>query len=169
MVLLALFVLVESRSAHALLPLRIITNRARAGAYLSSVAVGAALLGALLYLTLHFQIVLGMSPLVSGLASLPMTAAIIVSAGIVSRLLPTVGPRILMTAGPLIAAAGLLLLSRITVGGSYALEVLPAQILLGIGLALVFVPLQNVALLGIAPRDSGVASAAVTANAEVGL
>jgi EmrB/QacA subfamily drug resistance transporter len=167
-VLLALFVLVESRSAHALLPLRIITNRARAGAYLSSVAVGAALLGALLYLTLHFQIVLGMSPLVSGLASLPMTAAIIVSAGIVSRLLPTVGPRILMTAGPLIAAAGLLLLSRITVGGSYALEVLPAQILLGIGLALVFVPLQNVALLGIAPRDAGVASAAVTATQQIG-
>ncbi|MHA7209207.1 MFS transporter [Arthrobacter sp. MDT1-65] len=167
-VLLALFVLVESRAAHPLLPLRIVTNRARAGAYLSSIAVGAALLGALLYLTLHFQIVLGMSPLVSGLASLPMTAAIIVSAGFVSRLLPTVGPRILMTAGPLIAAAGLLLLSRITVGGSYALEVLPAQILLGIGLALVFVPLQNVALLGIAPRDSGVASAAVTATQQIG-
>ncbi|MDQ0736633.1 MFS transporter [Arthrobacter agilis] len=167
-VLLGLFVLVESRSAHPLLPLRIITHRARAGAYLSSVAVGAALLGALLYLTLHFQIVLGMSPLMSGLASLPMTAAIIVSAGIVSRLLPTVGPRILMTAGPLIAAAGLLVLSRITVGGSYALEVLPAQILLGIGLALVFVPLQNVALLGIAPRDAGVASAAVTATQQIG-
>ncbi|WP_104181220.1 MFS transporter [Arthrobacter sp. B0490] len=167
-VLLALFVLVESRADHPLLPLRIITNRARAGAYLSSIAVGAALLGALLYLTLHFQIVLGMGPLVSGLASLPMTAAIIVSAGFVSRLLPTVGPRVLMTAGPLIAAAGLLLLSRITVGGSYVLEVLPAQILLGIGLALVFVPLQNVALLGIAPRDSGVASAAVTATQQIG-
>ncbi len=167
-VLLALFVLVESRAAHPLLPLRIITNSARAGAYLFSIAVGAALLGALLYLTFYFQIVLGMSPLASGLASLPMTATIIISAGVVSRLLPTVGPRILMTVGPLIAAAGLLLLSRITVGGSYALEVLPAQVLLGVGLALVFVPLQNVALLGIAPRDSGVASAAVTATQQIG-
>ena len=167
-VLLVLFLLVESRSAHPLLPLRIITDGARAGAYLSSIAVGAALLGALLYLTLYFQIVLGMSPLVSGLASLPMTFAIIVCAGVVSRLLPTVGPRILMTVGPLIAAAGLLLLSRITVGGSYALEVLPAQILLGMGLAFIFVPLQNVALLGIAPRDSGVASAAVTATQQIG-
>lgn len=167
-VLLALFLLVEARSAHPLLPLRIITDSARAGAYLSSIAVGAALLGALLYLTLYFQIVLGMSPLVSGLASLPMTAAIIVCAGVVSRLLPKVGPRILMTVGPLIAATGLLLLSRITVGGSYALEVLPAQLLLGIGLAFIFVPLQNVALLGIAPRDSGVASAAVTATQQIG-
>ncbi|TKV29016.1 MFS transporter [Arthrobacter sp. NamB2] len=166
--LLALFVLVEARSAHPLLPLRIITNPARAGAYLASIAVGAALLGALLYLTLYFQIVLGMSPLVSGLASLPMTAAIIVCAGVVSRLLTTVGPRILMTVGPLIAAAGLLLLSRITVDGSYVLEVLPAQILLGMGLAFIFVPLQNVALLGIAPRDSGVASAAVTATQQIG-
>ena len=167
-VLLALFILVESRSQHPLLPLRIITDRARAGAYLTSIAVGAALLGALLYLTLYLQIVLGMSPLVSGLASLPMTVAIIVCAGVVSRLLPTVGARILMTVGPLVAAAGLLLLSRITVGGSYALEVLPAQILLGVGLALIFVPLQNVALLGIAPRDSGVASAAVTATQQIG-
>ncbi|MDN4609825.1 MFS transporter [Arthrobacter burdickii] len=166
-VLLALFILVEARSAHPLLPLRIITDRVRAGAYLTSIAVGAALLGALLYLTLYFQIVLGMSPLVSGLASLPMTAAIMVSAGVVTRLLPTVGPRILMTAGPLVAAAGLLLLSRIT-GGSYALEVLPAQILLGMGLALIFVPLQNVALLGIAHRDSGVASAAVSATQQIG-
>ncbi|MHA7179643.1 MFS transporter [Arthrobacter sp. MDB2-24] len=166
-VLLALFLLVEARAAHPLLPLRIITDRVRAGAYLTSIAVGAALLGALLYLTLYFQIVLGMSPLVSGLASLPMTAAIMVSAGVVTRLLPTVGPRILMTVGPLVAAAGLLLLSRIT-GGSYALEVLPAQILLGMGLALIFVPLQNVALLGIAPRDSGVASAAVSATQQIG-
>ncbi len=167
-VLLALFVLVEARSAHPLLPLRIITNPARAGAYLASIAVGAALLGALLYLTLYFQLVLGMSPLVSGLASLPMTAAIIVSAGVVSKLLPTVGPRLLMTVGPLVAGAGLLLMSRITVGGSYVLDVLPAQILLGVGLALIFVPLQNVALLGIAPRDAGVASAAVTATQQIG-
>jgi EmrB/QacA subfamily drug resistance transporter len=166
--LLALFILVESRAAHPLLPLRIITDRARAGAYVSSIAVGAALLGALLYLTLYFQIVLGLSPLHSGLASLPMTAAIIICAGVVSRLLPRVGPRILMTVGPLIAAAGLLLLSRITVGGSYVLEVLPGQILLGVGLALIFVPLQNVALLGIEPRDSGVASAAVTATQQIG-
>lgn len=167
-VLLAAFVRVEARVSHPLLPLRVLTDRVRGGAYLVSVFVGAALLGALLYLTFHFQIVLGMTPLQAGLASLPMTAAIVGTAPVVSRLLGTVGPRLLMTAGPLVAAAGLLWLSQISVGGSYVVEVLPGQLLLGVGLALVFVPLQNVALMGIEPRDSGVASAAVTATQQIG-
>ena len=167
-VLLAVFLRVEAVSNHPLLPLRVLADRVRGGAYLVSILVGAALLGGLLYLTLYFQIVLGLSPLASGLASLPMTAAIIVSAALVSKALPVVGPRILMTAGPLTAAAGLLYLSRISVEGNYVLEVLPGQLLLGIGLALVFVPLQNVALAGIESRDAGVASAAVTATQQIG-
>jgi EmrB/QacA subfamily drug resistance transporter len=166
--LLAAFVRVEARVSHPLLPLRVLTDRSRAGAYLASVLVGAALLGALLYLTFHFQIVLGMTPLQAGLASLPMTAAIVGTAPVVSRLLGTVGPRVLMTAGPLVAALGLFYLSFISVGGSYVSEVLPGQLLLGVGLALVFVPLQNVALHGIEPRDAGVASAAVTATQQIG-
>lgn len=167
-VLLAGFVLVERRTGHALLPMRVLADRTRGGAYLVSVVIGAALIGALLYLTFHFQIVLQMTPLQAGLASLPMTAAIVVTAPVVSKLLGTVGPRILMTVGPLVAALGLLLMSGITVGGSYAAQVLPGQLLLGVGLALVFVPLQNVALLGIEPRDAGVASAAVTATQQIG-
>ncbi|GAA1431418.1 MFS transporter [Microlunatus lacustris] len=167
-VLLAVFVRVESRTDHALLPMRVLASRTRGGAYLVSVVVGAALIGALLYLTFHFQIVLGMTPLRAGLSSLPMTAAIVVTAPIVSKLLGTVGPRLLMTAGPLVAASGLLVMSRITVDGAYAVQVLPGQLLLGVGLALVFVPLQNVALLGIEPRDAGVASAAVTATSQIG-
>lgn len=167
-VLLAAFVRVEARSGHPLLPLRIVANRVRAGAYLVSVLVGAALLGALLYLTLHLQIVLGMTPLQSGLASLPMTVAIITTAPLFSRLLGVVGPRLLMTGGPLMAALGLLWLSRLTADGSYWSEILPGLVLLGIGLAMVFVPLQNVALSGIEPRDAGVASAAVTATQQVG-
>lgn len=166
--LLATFVLVERRTGHALLPMRVLADRTRGGAYLVSVVIGAALIGALLYLTFHFQIVLQMTPLQAGLASLPMTAAIVVTAPVVSKLLGTVGPRILMTVGPLVAALGLLLMSGITVGGSYAAQVLPGQLLLGVGLALVFVPLQNVALLGIEPRDAGVASAAVTATQQIG-
>jgi EmrB/QacA subfamily drug resistance transporter len=167
-VLLAAFVRVEARTAHPLLPLRVVADRVRGGAYLVSVLVGAALLGGLLYLTFHFQSVLVMTPLQAGLASLPMTAAIIVTAPAVSKLLGTVGPRALMTAGPLVAASGLLWLSRITVDGGYAAQVLPGQLLLGVGLALVFVPLQNVALSGIEPRDAGVASAAVTATQQIG-
>ncbi len=166
--LLAAFVRVESMSGHALLPLRVLASRTRGGAYLVSVMVGAALIGALLYLTFHFQLVWGMTPLRAGLSSLPMTGAIVFTAPLVSRLLSTVGPRTLMTVGPLVAASGLLLMSRISVEGSYAAQVLPGQLLLGVGMALVFVPLQNVALLGIEPRDAGVASAAVTATQQIG-
>ncbi|HEY5821008.1 MAG TPA: MFS transporter [Propionibacteriaceae bacterium] len=166
--MLAAFVVVERRVSNPLLPMRVLADRVRGGAYLTSVVVGAALLGALLYLTFHFQLVLGMTPLQAGLASLPMTFAIIVTAPVVSRLLGTVGPRLLMTAGPLVAASGLLWLSFLTADGSYWTQVLPGQLLLGVGLALVFVPLQNVALAGIEPRDSGVASAAVTATQQIG-
>jgi EmrB/QacA subfamily drug resistance transporter len=167
-VLLAAFVAVERRTSNPLLPMRVLADPVRGGAYLTSVVVGAALLGALLYLTFHFQLVLGMTPLQAGLASLPMTAAIVSTAPVVSRLLGVVGPRLLMTAGPLVAAGGLLWLSFLTADGSYWTHVLPGQVLLGIGLALVFIPLQNVALSGIEPRDSGVASAAVTATQQIG-
>lgn len=166
--LLAAFVAVERRTSNPLLPMRVLADRVRGGAYLTSVVLGAALLGALLYLTFHFQLVLGMTPLQAGLASLPMTVAIVATAPVVSRLLGTVGPRLLMTAGPLVAAAGLVWLSFLTADGSYWTQVLPGQVLLGIGLALVFVPLQNIALAGIEPRDSGVASAAVTATQQIG-
>jgi EmrB/QacA subfamily drug resistance transporter len=167
-VLLAAFVVVEGRVKNPLLPLRVILDRVRGGAFLVSALTGAALLGGLLFLTFYFQIVLGFSPLQSGLASLPMTVVIMVSATLLSQVLPKVGVRIPMTVGPLFAAAGLFYLSFITVDGDYAVQVLPGVILLGLGLAMVFVPLQNVALAGIEDHDSGVASAAVTATQQIG-
>jgi hypothetical protein len=142
--MLALFVLVESRSNHPLLPLRILADKVRGGAFITGTLTGAALLGGLLFLTFHLQIVLGFSPLESGLASLPMTV------------------------GPVAVAAGLLYLSRITVGGSYAVEVLPGLLLMGLGLAMIFVPLQNVDFAGIDAHDAGAASAAVTAVQQIG-
>ena len=168
LVLLALFVLVESRSNHPLLPLRILADKVRGGAFITGMFSGAALLGGLLFLTFHLQIVLGFSPLQSGLASLPMTATIIVGAATLSKFLPRVGVRIPMTVGPLVAAGGLFYLAQITVDGSYAVQVLPGLILLGLGLAMIFVPLQNVALAGIDPHDAGAASAAVTAVQQIG-
>jgi EmrB/QacA subfamily drug resistance transporter len=167
-VLMVAFVWWETRASNPLLPLRVVFDRVRGGAFIVSVIIGAALLGGLLFLTFHFQIVMGMSPLVSGLASLPMALTIMVSAAFVARLLPVVGPRILMTGGPILAAAGLFWFSRITVDGVYAVQVLPGQILLGIGLAMVFVPMQNLALAGIDARDAGVAGAALTATQQIG-
>jgi EmrB/QacA subfamily drug resistance transporter len=167
-VLVAAFIWWQSRAANALLPLRVIADSVRGGALLISMLQGAAMLGALLYLTLHFQIVMGMTPLISGLASLPFALSIMVGAGIVTKLIPLVGPRILITVGPLLSVAGLVYLSRVTADGSYAAQVLPGQILFGLGVAAVFVPLQNLALAGIEARDSGVAGAALTATQQIG-
>jgi len=167
-VLLALFVLVESRVSNPLLPLRVIVNKVRGGAFLVSTLTGAALLGGLLFLIFYFQIVLGYSPLQSGLASLPMTAVIMITVPVLSNVLPKIGVRIPMTVGPILAAAGLFYLSFITVEGDYVLEVLPGLVILGIGLGSIFVPLQNVALAGVEEHDAGVASAAVTATQQIG-
>ena len=168
LVLLALFVLVESRSNHPLLPLRILANKVRGGAFFTALLSGAALLGGLLFLTLYFQIVLQYTPIQSGLASLPMTVTIIIGAGVLSKFLVRTGVRTPMTLGPILGAAGLLWLTGITVQGSYATEVLPGLILLGAGLAMIFGPLQNVALSGINEHDAGAASAAVTAMQQIG-
>jgi EmrB/QacA subfamily drug resistance transporter len=167
-VLLVVFVAVEARVAQPLLPLRVVRDRVRAGAFLLQAVVGTLMIGALLYLSFHLQVVMGLSPLRAGLGSVPMTVVILALAPAVTALLPRTGPRPLLVAGPLVAAVGLLLLGRITVGGSYVAEILPSQLVLGVGLALVLVPLQNVALAGVAPHDAGAASATVNAAMQVG-
>jgi hypothetical protein len=166
--LLALFVLIESRVAQPLLPLRVVMNRVRGGAFLIQAIVGSVLIGATLYLTFHFQIVLGMSPLIAGVANVAMTVVILIVVPLLTKALPAVGPRPLMIVGPLFAAAGLFYLSFITPDGSYFTQVLPALVLLGIGLAALFVPLQNLALTGVAPHDAGAASATVNAAMQIG-
>jgi EmrB/QacA subfamily drug resistance transporter len=167
-VLLAAFVVVEARSSHPLLPLRIVTDRNRGGAFLSSLFIGAGFIGSTLFLTYYFQNVLGYTPIKAGLASLPMTAGVLVSAGLASNLLTRIGPRVLMTAGGLISAAGMLLLTRIGVDTAFASHVLPGLLLLGFGLGFLFVPLGNVALVGVDPHDAGAASAVVNASQQVG-
>lgn len=167
-VLLALFVWIESRVAQPLLPLRVLTNKVRAGAFALQAIFGALMIGALLYLALHLQIVMGLSPLQAGMGTLPMTIMTLVLAPVVTQLLARFGPRPLMIGGPLVAAAALAYLSRITVDGSYAVEVLPALLVLGAGMALVLVPLQNVALAGVEPHDAGAASATVNASMQIG-
>jgi len=166
--LLTLFVFIESRVAQPLLPLRVVLNRVRGGAFLMQAIVGSVLIGATLYLTFHFQIVLGMSPLVAGVANVAMTVVILIVVPLLTKALPAIGPRPLMIVGPLFAAAGLFYLSFITPNGSYFTEVLPALVLLGIGLAALFVPLQNLALTGVAPHDAGAASATVNAAMQIG-
>lgn len=166
--LLVAFVVIERRVAQPLLPLRVVVNRVRGGAILIQLAIGSIMIGALLYLTFYFQIVLGMGPLVSGLANLAMTVVIMGCTPLTTMLLNRFGPRPLMIIGPLFAAAGMFTLLGITADGNYFVQVLPALVLLGIGLSMLFVPLQNLALSGVEREDAGVASAVVNSAFHIG-
>ncbi len=125
--LLSLFVLWESRTAHPLLPLRIVWDRNRGGSCLAAGCAVIGMLGMFLLLTYYFQVVLEYSPVKAGLAFLPLTLAVAASAfGIASPLLPRVPPRMLMVPGLLVTATGLLVLTRLEVGGGYLIRMLPA-------------------------------------------
>lgn len=166
--LLVAFVWIEARIAEPLLPLRILRNRVRAGAFIVQAALGALLIGSTMYLAFHLQLVLGFAPLIAGLATVVMTVATLLVVPFFTRLLPVWGPRVMLVAGPLIAAAGMFWLSFVTADGSYAVQVLPGLILVGAGVGITFVPLQNLALVGVAPADAGAASATVNAAMQLG-
>lgn len=166
--LLAAFVVIELRSNHPLLPLRIILDRNRGGAYLASTLIGAGLFGAFLFLTFYFQVVLQYKPLEAGLASLPVTAGVLIAAGGASQLMPRVGAKPLMVGGAVLAAVAMLTLTRIDVDTSFLTLLLPAQVILGMGLGFTFVPLSSLALVGVPEHDAGAASATLNATQQIG-
>ncbi|UCN16370.1 DHA2 family efflux MFS transporter permease subunit [Cellulomonas iranensis] len=166
--LLTLFVVVEARSSHPLLPLHVVRDRARAAAFLLQALTGAVMIGAMLYLTFHLQIVLGLSPLLAGLATLPITVGIMVTVPFATTLLNRIGPRRQLVFGPLIAAAGVAYLGFITVDGGYWSHVFPGVLVMGVGMGFTFVPLQNLSLLGVASHDSGAAAATANASNQIG-
>jgi len=169
-VLLAVFVLVERRVQHPLLPLRIVLNRFRGGAYLAIGLSAVGIFGIFLFLTYYFQLTLAYSPVKSGLAFLPMVAAIVAGSTTSSGvLMPRVGPRPLVPVGMLFAAGGLsILAARLGLRTSYLDWILLALLLTGAGLGLVFGCALNTATYGTGAADAGVASALVNTNQQVG-
>ena len=168
-VLLGAFVLLQARSEHPLLPLRVVLDRDRGGSYFSMAVAGAGMFGVFLFLTYYLQRTLGFSPVQSGLAFLPLTAAVMLTATLVSEfVLPRTGPRPLVPTGMMLAALAMLLLTRVGVATSYAGYVLPAIMLAGIGMGLIFAPAMATATGGVRPQDAGVASAMVNTSQQVG-
>jgi EmrB/QacA subfamily drug resistance transporter len=169
-VLLAAFVLVEQRVQHPLLPLRIVLNRFRGGAYLAIGLSAIGVFGIFLFLTYYLQLTLAYSPVKSGLAFLPMIAAIVAASTTSSGvLMPRTGPRPLVPTGLLLAAGGLAILAaQLGLRTSYLNWILPALILVGAGLGLVFGCALNTATYGTGAADAGVASALVNTNQQVG-
>jgi EmrB/QacA subfamily drug resistance transporter len=167
--LLALFVMVERRVAVPLLPLRVVADRSRAVAYLAVGLAGVAMFGVFLFLTFYLQLVKGFSPVMSGLAFLPMIACIMISSNTSSMVtLPRFGPRVVITAGMLLGCGALGYLSRLNVDSSYASAVLPALIVMGLAMGMVMAPSMNTATAGVHPQDAGVAAALVSTMQQVG-
>lgn len=167
-VLLMAFVVIESKVASPLMPLRVITERNRGGSYLGSLIVGAGLFSMFLFLGLYLQVILGYTPLRSGFAFLPFSVGIIIFAGVASQLLPKIGPKPLMVPGLIFAGIGLLMLTRITPETGYVTHVLPSLLIMSSGMALVFIPLTSTSLHGVSGRDTGVASAMVNTSQQIG-
>jgi len=167
-VLLVGFVLWEQRTSNPLLPLRIALDRNRGGSYLVFLLVGAGLFAMFLFLTFYLQVVLQYSPLRASAALLPFSAGIIVGAGLMSQLMPKLGPKPLMVTGLAMATIGMLWLTQIDVGTSYATHVLPSQVVMSLGMAAVFVPASSTALVGIDPHDAGVGSALLNTTQQIG-
>jgi EmrB/QacA subfamily drug resistance transporter len=167
-VLLAGFAWWESRAHNPMLPLRIVLDRNRGASYLAFFFATLALFGTFLFLTYYFQDVLHYSALKAGVAFLPFPLGVITSSTIASRTLPRFGPRVLGTAGFVAATLGMLWLTQLPAHSAYAVHVVPAMLLISLGMGHVFVPLSSTALLGVPNHDAGAASALVNTMQQVG-
>jgi EmrB/QacA subfamily drug resistance transporter len=168
-VLLGSFVLIEHHVRHPLLPLRIVTDRSRGGAYASMAVVGAALFSVFLFMTYYMQQILHFSPVRTGVGFLPLTGAIIIVAPLAqTKLLPRIGPKAVISAGMVLGVAAMVVFTRLTPGGSYAAQVLPGLIPAGAGAACVFSASFATGTLGVKHADAGVAAAVVNTAQQIG-
>ena len=166
--LLAVFFVIESRTSHPLLPMNILLNRNRGASYLTSFIVGAGLFGMFLFLAYFFQGILQYSPIKAGLLFLPFSVGVGISAGIASQALPRFGPRYVSCIGLIMATAGMLLLTQLEPTSAYVSDILPALMVLSLGMGLVFVPISATALFGVGNHDAGVASAVLNTAQQIG-
>ncbi|MDH6213869.1 MFS transporter [Streptomyces pseudovenezuelae] len=168
-VLLAAFAWWQTRAEHPLLPLRILLDRDRGASFLALLISGGGMFGVFLFLTYYLQLNLGFSPTKTGVAFLPMVAALMVAAQVgTTVLVPRIGPKVIVPLGFAVAAVGMAWLAGIDNGSSYVSAVLPQLIITGIGLGLVMPPAMQLATGGVAAEDAGVASASVNAMQQVG-
>ncbi len=168
-ILAAVFVAIELRSSHPLLPLHIVANRARGGAYFSILVAGMGVFATFLFLTYYLQSNLGFSPLRTGLAFLPMTAAVgVTSSTVQTKVLPRTGAKPLIVIGMCLGVLAMLFFTRLPVDGSYLRHVLPGLLVFGMGMGLVFAPAFGTATLGVDSSEAGVASAMVNTSQQVG-
>jgi len=162
-------VLIERRAKHPLLPLHIIWDRARGGAYTTITLAGAGILALFLFLTYFLQQQLGLSPLTTGLAFLPLTGVLIVTSTTVqTRVIQHTGVKPVVLIGTALGAIAMFLFTRLTPGSTYASDVLPGMLVFGIAIGCIFAPAFSSATLGVEGSEAGVASAMVNTSQQVG-
>lgn len=166
--LIVAFLLIESRSAHALMPFRVLAQRDRAASYLAMLVVGAGMFALFYFLGIYIQTVLEYSPVRAGVSFLPFSAGIIAAAQLGSFLVSRVDARWISGPGALIAAAGMLWMAQITPQTEYLTGLLGPMVTMAFGLGLIFVPLTLTAVAGVEKRDSGVASAVLNTMQQIG-
>jgi EmrB/QacA subfamily drug resistance transporter len=167
--LLAVFTWWQTRATNPLLPLRVLLDRDRGSSFLALFIVGAGMFGVFLFLTYYLQATLGYSPVMTGLAFLPMVGILMVAATLATTwLMPRISARWLAGPGMLIAAAGMVWLTGIAPHSSFAADILGPVLLVGVGIGLVVAPAMNIATFGVDAEDAGVASATVNTMQQIG-
>jgi EmrB/QacA subfamily drug resistance transporter len=168
-VLLVAFAVWQGRASHPLLPPRVVLDRNRGAAYLAILLVGAGLFGIFLFLIYYMQVNLGYSPVISGVALLPMIGCVAVSANVGNIvLLPRIGPKPIVFGAFLLLAGSQVWLTRIGVRGDYVGAILGPTMVTGVGMGLLFSSAINTGTYGVAPQDAGVASASVNTGQQLG-
>jgi predicted MFS family arabinose efflux permease len=166
--LLALFVLIERRSSAPLVRLDLLRVRSLAAANIVMLIVAGGLFAMFFFASLYVQDILGYSPLRAGIAFLPVTAGIVVGAGLAQPLIKHINVRWVSIGGMALAATGLFILSGTPADGTYARDLLPGLIAMSIGMGLTFVPVTLIATTNVEARDAGLASGLFNTSQQVG-
>jgi predicted MFS family arabinose efflux permease len=167
-VLIAAFVWIEQRHPDPLVPLRIFSNRSLAASDVTMLLVAASLFGMFFFCTLYLQQVLGYSALKTGLSYLPFSLTLIAASAGASRLVDRFAPKPILVTGLLISTVGFVLMTQVSGHSDYGSHVLPAFVILAVGLGLSFVPITISATTGVTPEDSGLASGLLNTTQQVG-
>jgi EmrB/QacA subfamily drug resistance transporter len=167
-VLLTSFVVIESRTASPIMPLRLFRNTARVGSYIVMLVLGAAVFAMFYFLTQFVQEVLGYSPLKAGFAFVPVSFVIVIMAQIASRTIGRIGAQPMIISGTIFVGFGLLYLSKLTISSGYWSHVLPSICLIAIGMGFIFVPITLTAVAGVDAQDAGIASAMLNVCQQIG-
>ncbi|MFF3663831.1 MFS transporter [Streptomyces olivochromogenes] len=167
-VLLVLFLVLQMRTTHPMLPLRLFRDRNRAGSYATMLFLGAGMFATFYFLTLYMQQILGYSPVKTGFAYLPFSFGMGMAAGISSKLVARLAPRQIAGPGLVVGAAGMFWFSRLEPGSSYATHLMPAMFVTALGLGMSFVPMTLGAVSGVRDQDSGIASALLNTAQQIG-